>query len=155
MRYRGRNETEACQIIWDKIEEEIKIRKKDADWWQHQQDLANDPVYAEEYDKELERRVLKPNYGTKKPAKKKHPVRNALLTSMAVAGIVADVQRQSDILPQIIRIPVIIPTAIHCIIISRRPGITGTIPITTGYSTIMMPMRTTGMTGTMTVLLYL
>ena len=88
VRYRGRNEAEACQIIWDKIEEEIKIRKKDADWWQHQQDLANDPVYAEEYDKELERRVLKPNYGTKKPAKKKHSVRNALLTSMAVAGIV-------------------------------------------------------------------
>ena len=69
VRYRGYDEAEACSILWDKLEEETRMRKKERDWWRHQEDLANDPEYAEEYERELENRVLKPNYGTRKPMK--------------------------------------------------------------------------------------
>ncbi len=85
VRYRGRSEAEASQIIWDKIEEEIKKRKKEKDWWQHQNDLANDPEYADEYEKELEQRVLRPNYGTRKPQAKN----NALKITLILAGVIA------------------------------------------------------------------
>ncbi len=84
VRYRGRDEAEASQIIWDKIEEEIKKRKKEKDWWQHQQDLANDPEYAEEYERELENRVLKPRYGTRRNQPK-----NKMKTVMTSVFIIA------------------------------------------------------------------
>lgn len=84
IRYRGRDEAEACQIIWDKIEDEIRQRKKDADWWQHQHDLATDSEYAAEYEREMEKRVLRPNYGTRKKKKKASPMTIAVTTAAIV-----------------------------------------------------------------------
>ena len=59
VRYRGRSEAEACEIFWDKIEEEVRKRQKDRDWWKHQQQLASDPEYASEFEKEMTRRAVR------------------------------------------------------------------------------------------------
>ena len=48
IRYRGESEQEACQIIWDKLEEETKKQKKNRDWWIHQELLVEDAEAAEE-----------------------------------------------------------------------------------------------------------
>ena len=91
VRYRGRSEAEASQIIWDKIEDEIRIRKKEKDWWQHQEDLAKYPEYAEEYDRQLEERVLKPNYSTirdKMGISGPKRLTAILLTTVLVSGLV-------------------------------------------------------------------
>lgn len=89
VRYRGRSETEASRIIWEKIEDEIKVRKKEKDWWQHQQDLANNPEYADEYEKELEKRVLRPRYSTVRNQKKN--VVKPLLISAGIIALIAGV----------------------------------------------------------------
>ncbi len=56
VRYRGKDEAEAAQIFWDKLEDEIRIRQKNRDWWRHQEDLAASDEYGREYQKEIRRR---------------------------------------------------------------------------------------------------
>ncbi|HCK89216.1 MAG TPA: hypothetical protein DHW39_10530 [Erysipelotrichaceae bacterium] len=56
VRYRGKDEAKACQIFWDKLEDEIRIRQKERDWWKHQQAMASDQEYAKEFQEEITRR---------------------------------------------------------------------------------------------------
>ena len=56
IRYQGKDEAEAAQILMVKIVEETKLRQKNADWWQHQEDLAENNEYVKEYTKEINER---------------------------------------------------------------------------------------------------
>ena len=50
IRYQGTDEAEAAQT---------KLRQKNADWWQHQEDLAENNEYVKEYTKEINKRYPK------------------------------------------------------------------------------------------------
>ena len=53
VRYAGNSEAEASRIIFEKLSDEIAARKKDAAWWEHQEQMASDGEYAYEYEKEI------------------------------------------------------------------------------------------------------
>ena len=70
VRYKGKDEAKACQIFWDKLEDEIRIRMKERDWWKHQQAMASDPEYAKEFEAEITRRKKERTAASRQEGKK-------------------------------------------------------------------------------------